>query len=552
MRRVLVAATVFAATLVQPVATSSQESPDPWASSVPFTNEVASSPFRAGGYPVAPGSNAPLPGTCRLGDYNANASESWIAVEPGTENLVGTAKVFFEKFSTFYDFHLGSYTVDDGTPVANNIVHGYECVSTGTQEMPPSWMNNTDPNVDFDTQGRAYQATLPFNPWWENFIHPDAAVGVSYSDDLGRTWVTANGGNYLARVPNASSKTFGQVEDKQWIAVNHFPGTAFQDHVYAMWSVFNGSTSQIWYSVSRDRGETFSKPRRLTAPSAVGASNTYVYPSVDAAGDVYVAFASFPNPSVGSEATIYVTRSTDDAATWGPFVPVAAAQLIPACCLPNTTFRDGILEHFAASPSHPGHVYVTWEHWDGAQMDVMFSQSTDGGMTWSEPITLNDNVDGATPTDQFQPSVAAGPDGAVAVAFYDRRAPCPADPAIVPEHVGRENFCIDVSLQAFRDDGSGAVPVGDNARITEFAWDPEQPDQTIDGIDQMACAAHQDPCTANAFIGDYFGLAISEENVYALFVSTHYPSTVVGDGGVPVFYQQQVLATVARPDLGLP
>jgi hypothetical protein len=94
--------------------------------------------------------------------------------------------------------------------------------------------------------------------------------------------------------------------------------------------------------------------------------------------------------------------------------------------------------------------------------------------------------------------------------------------------------------------------VGDNARITEFAWDPEQPDQTIDGIDQMACAAHQDPCTANAFIGDYFGLAISEENVYALFVSTHYPSTVVGDGGVPVFYQQQVLATVARPDLGLP
>jgi hypothetical protein len=555
MRRVLVVATVFAAVfaaaLVQPVSTTSSASPGPWDSSVAAANEVASSPFRAGGYPVASGADAPLPGTCRLGDYNANASESWLAVEPGTENLVGTSKVFFEKFSTFYDFHLGSFTIEGGTPVANNIVQGYECVSTGTQNMPPSWMNNTDPNADFDTQGRVYQATLPFNPFWEN-IHPDGAVGVSYSDDLGRTWATGNGGNYLARIPNASAKTLGQVEDKQWIAVNHVPGSAFQDHVYAMWTVFNGSTSEIWYSVSRDRGQTFSEARRLTPPSEVGASNTYVYPSVDAAGHVYVAFTSFPKPGVGTEATIYVTRSTDDAATWGPFVPVASAELIPGCCLPNTTFRDGILEHFAASPTHPGHAYVTWEDWDGTQMDVMFSQSIDGGMTWSEPITVNDNVDDATPTDQFQPSVAAGPNGAVAVVFYDRRAACPDDPAIVPEHVGRENFCIDVSLQAFHDDGGGAVPEGGNVRITEFSWDPEQPDQTIDGIDQMACAAHQDPCTANAFIGDYFGLAISEENVYALFVSTHYPSTVVGDGGGPVFYQQQVLATVARSDLGLP
>lgn len=550
MRRAILALTVFATTLLQPVSAASVASSDPWASSVPVANEVASSPFSAGGYPVPPGRDAPLPGTCRVGDYNANASESWIAVQPGTENLVGTSKVFFEKFSTFYDFHLGSYTVVDGSPVATNIVQGYECISTGTQDMPPSWMNNTDPNADFDTRGRVYQATLPFNPWWENFIHPDAAIGVSYSDDLGRTWVAGNGGDYLARIPNASSKTFGQLEDKQWIAVNHIPGTPYQDHVYVMWTVFNGFTSQIWYSVSRDHGLTFSKPRRLTPPSQVGASNTYVYPSVDAAGDVYVAFASFPGPAAAGEATIYVTRSTDDAATWGPFVPVATAQLIPGCCLPNTTFRDGIVENFVASPSHEGHLYVTWEHWDGTQMDVMFSQSTDRGATWSDPVTVNDNVDGATPTDQFQPSVAAGPDGAVAVAFYDRRAPCPDAAAIISEHVGRNNFCIDVTLQPFHDDGGGAVPLGDNVRMTDFTWDPEQPDQTIDGIDQMACAAHEDPCTSNAFIGDYFGLAISEENIYALFVSTHYPSTVVGDDGGPVQYQQQVLATVHRSDLG--
>ena len=222
-------------------------------------------PVPGGWLPGATGPDGAGSGDLSAGDYNANRSESWIAVKPGTEDLVGTSKVFFEKFSTFYDFHLGSYTIPGGTPAGNNIVQGYECVSTGTQAMPPSWMDNTDPNVDFDTKGRAYQVTLPFNPWWTNHLHPDGAIGVSYSDDLGRTWVTGNGGNYLDRVPNQSSKTFGGVEDKQWVAVNHIPGNRFQDHVYAAWAVFNGSATKVRLAISRDRGQSFTKPVTLSA-----------------------------------------------------------------------------------------------------------------------------------------------------------------------------------------------------------------------------------------------------------------------------------------------
>jgi hypothetical protein len=543
MKRVAVALVVLAAVLFPTTVSAAS-----WSSSVPFTNQVASSPFEAGGYPVPPGQTVPDPGTCRLGDYNANRSESWIAVKPGTEDLVGTSKVFFEKFSTFYDFHLGSYTIVGGAPVGNNIVHGYECVSTGTQAMPPSWMNDTDPNVDFDTKGRAYQVTLPFNPWWTNHLHPDAAIGIAYSDDLGRTWAQGNGGAYLDHVPNQSSKTLGGVEDKQWVAVNHIPGNRYQDHVYAAWAVFNGSATKVRIAISRDRGQTFSKAVTLSAPAQVGPAVTYVYPSVDAAGDVHVAVVSFP-PN-GESSVIYVTRSSDDGGTWSPFVPVTTVGALPGCCLPNTTFRDGITEHFAASPTHPGHLYLTYEDWDGRQFDVKFTQSADGGATWSEPIKVNDNVEGSAPTDQFQPSVAAGPGGAVAVAFYDRRAACPGDPSVLAEHVGRTNFCIDTSLQAFKDSGAGAIRVGGNVRISKSTWDPEQPGQTIGGIDQMACAAHTDPCTSNAFIGDYFGLAISGSNIYALMVSTHYPSTVTGDGGQTVYYQQQVLATVPRTAFG--
>ena len=149
----------------------------PWAFA--GTNVVASSPTQGGGYPVPAGRTKPDPGTCRLGAYNANRSESWIAVKPGTEDLVGTSKFFFETFSTFYMFHLGSYRVLDGAPVGNNQVQGYDCVSTGTQEMPPSWTDNTDPNVDFDTKGRAYQVTLPFNAFWEGGLHPNAEVDIS-------------------------------------------------------------------------------------------------------------------------------------------------------------------------------------------------------------------------------------------------------------------------------------------------------------------------------------------------------------------------------------
>jgi len=140
--------------------------------------------------------------------------------------------------------------------------------------------------------------------------------------------------------------------------------------------------------------------------------------------------------------------------------------------------------------------------------------------------------------------------GAVAVAFYDRRAACPSGQSIRPQDVGRTNFCIDTSLQAYKDNGSTIVPVLGNVKISEFAWDPEQPDQTIDGIDQMACAGASDPCTTNAFIGDYFGLGMSAGNVYALMVSTHYRSGVYGDGNRQIYYQQQVLAKVPRLGFG--
>jgi len=513
-----------------------------WTSSVTFTNQVASSPTTGGGYPVPPGATAPTPGTCRTGSFDSNHSESWLAVKPGTEDLVGTSKFFFENFSTYYNFYLGAYQMPGGVPSGDNQVQGYDCVSTGTQAMPPSWMDVTDPNVAFDTQGRAYQTVLPFNPFWVKGLHPDGEIDMSYSDDMGRHWVKGNGGQPLENANNASATQLGHVEDKQWVAVNSIPGNRFQDHVYAGWTVYNGSTAKIRISISRDRGQTFSTTT-LSAPSQTGKFNEYVYPAIDAAGNVYAAYN-------GSGGTLWVTSSKDDGVSWSPFVLAANANLLPSLTLPNTTFRDGILESFAASPTYAGHLYLTYENWNGTSVDVEFTQSTDGGVTWSMPVTVNDNIDAAgVPTDQFQPSVAAGTNGAVAIAFYDRRTACPSDAAILPADQGRTNFCINVSLQAYRDAGLGAYPVGGNVRISKYAWDPQQPGQNVGGLPQLPCADAN--CNSSSFIGDYFGLAISAGSVYTLSVSTHYPSDVTADGGGPVYYQQQVLATVARRAVGI-
>jgi hypothetical protein len=544
MRRIAVVALAMGLVAVNVEAAGAQL----WSPGPAATNTVVSKPSTGGGYPVPPGQTAPDPGTCRVGEYNSNFSESWVTVMPGTEQLVGTSKFFFERFSTFYDFHNGSFWISNGVPQTANQVQGYDCISTGTQEMPPSWTNNTDPNAEFDTKGRVYQVTLPFNAFWAN-LHPNSNIAISFSDDMGQHWVKGNGGEPLEHAANWSSLALGFVEDKQFVAVNRIPGNRFQDHVYAAWAIYNGQTTKIRVAVSRDRGLSFAPAKTISVPSETGPVTEFVYPAVDAAGNVYVSVAS-DKPTGNDRKTIYVSRSSDDGVTWSEFMPVAPARQTPECCLPNTTFRDGILEHFAASPDYPGHLYMVWEDWDGSQYDVKFSQSVDFGETWSAPIRVNDNAN-PTATDQFQPQVAAASGGAVAVNFYDRRAECPSDASILPENRGRPNFCIDVSLQAFKDSGAGAVPVGNNVRVSEFTWDPEQPGQTIGGIDQMACAAHQDPCTTRAFIGDYFGLAISGQNVYTLAVSTHYPSGITGDGGVPIHYQQQVLETVSRAALGL-
>ena len=56
----------------------------------------------------------------------------------------------------------------------------------------------------------------------------------------------------------------------------------------------------------------------------------------------------------------------------------------------------------------------------GQHGDIAFARSTDAGITWSAPVRVNDDAV-ANAVDQFSPALGVGPDGRIGVTWYDRR-----------------------------------------------------------------------------------------------------------------------------------
>jgi hypothetical protein len=139
----------------------------------------------------------------------------------------------------------------------------------------------------------------------------------------------------------------------------------------------------------------------------------------------------------------------------------------------------------------------------------------------------------------------------VAVGFYDMRARCPRhDPAILLADRGRAGTCIGLTLQPYRDGAQGLRATRGNLLVSRHLWDPFQPGGTRRGLGQHACEDATAQCE-NIFLGDFFSMQVSARRVYLLSASTHPRSRVRGDDGRRLHYQQQLLTTVARRDLGL-
>jgi hypothetical protein len=516
-----------------------------WSQAVPFRERVVSSPVVGGGYPGA----GPAPGGCVRGRYDSNFSEGALALRPGTDQLVGASKAFFGPWSTYKSSHTVSFSFRRHR-AQTHFIGGFDCVTTGTQAMPPSWTNVTDPNLAWDTRGRIHQLVLAYNAYWGTVKQPNGDVYSVYSDDGGRTWRRGNGGRPVEAGPELSVDSATYL-DKPWITANQNRSDPRVGHLYGAWVLFTADGAEIHTAVSRNHGRSWTSAAVVPTPQQLGPSNPWPMIAVGADGVVHLSYVSYGKRSAdGSSipATLWSARSTDDGRTWTGFDRVATTTAVGSGTLPGTALHRSIVQYLAVSPDRPGHLYVVWNRLRHGQVDVMITASRDNGRTWSHARRVNDDRGSQH---QFSATVAAGPHGAVAVGFYDMRAACPQhDPAILPAERGDTGTCIGLTLQPFRDGAHGLRATRHNVLVSRHLWDPYQPGQTRRGLPQQACEDAAARCD-DIFLGDYFSMQVSGRRVYVLSASTHPSSRVRSDDGQRLHYQQQVLTTVDRRRLGL-
>ncbi len=82
---------------------------------------------------------------------------------------------------------------------------------------------------------------------------------------------------------------------------------------------------------------------------------------------------------------IFVRRSLDGGRTWEDH----AAAVISHESTPQIPFEDKPYIVTATSGPHAGDIYVGWTQFTLSTTELLFSRSTDGGVSWSKPIKLS-------------------------------------------------------------------------------------------------------------------------------------------------------------------
>ena len=250
----------------------------------------------------------------------------------------------------------------------------------------------SDPVLDVDADGNFYYYSLTGNFLCDLYISTDA--GVSW---IGPT--PAWGG------------------DKAWMAVDRTGGIG-QGNIYCAWSVFAGCCGFDTFIRSTDGGMTFPTPSLIPLTPIFGSL------VVGPGGELYVSGVAPFNFGI-----FLVAKSTtaQDPAAPPSFeftTPVGLGGSMVLGAGPNP---QGLLGQAWVAVDHSsgptqGHVYLlgSVDPPGPDPLDVMFARSTDGGLTWSASIRVNDD-----PTDngawQWFGTMSVAPTGRIDVVFNDTR-----------------------------------------------------------------------------------------------------------------------------------
>jgi hypothetical protein len=204
-------------------------------------------------------------------------------------------------------------------------------------------------------------------------------------------------------------------------------------YVYAVWDRTIGTNrGPVEFTRSTDDGVTWEPARAIYDPgvnhSTIG--NEIVVLPNGTLVDLLVELGLDANGNV-QDALLGVLRSTDHGATWSSRLQIAQLLTVgTADARSNSFVRDGsIVPQMAVAPN--GTLYVVWQDSRfsaGARDGIALSRSSDGGLTWTQPVQVN----GAGSVSAFTPNIAVRPDGTIGVTYLDFRTAASAPATTLP------------------------------------------------------------------------------------------------------------------------
>jgi hypothetical protein len=364
--------------------------------------------------------------------------------------------------------------------------------------------NGGDPAIAYSLRDKAfYLAQLCFFR-----TESQSEVQIYKSLDNGMTWTP--GRRAAIAATNYDSST-GEIDDsifndKEYMTVDNNPLSAFYGRVYVTYTKFHIDESGSSDTCPIKLSYTDTIPSQ--DPSLAIWTHTDVVPDDPGSGGLGESANQFSVPVVESNGTLdiaYVLEECNTSLDHGlrfqqssdggnTFLSSAVAVDKPGLwadnpdlsdLIPNTVFRTPNTVSMAWS-SVTGTLAFIYTNYINGQGDgnIDVSLSTDDGTTWSDPIHVS--VDGRgnpARNNQFFPWLAVDQSGRFHAIWFDRRF----DP---------NNHDIDTGQAMSIDDGLSWR----NRRISTESWDPDL------GFFK-----------SGAFIGDYNGLAASDQVIYPVW-----------------------------------
>ena len=291
-----------------------------------------------------------------------------------------------------------------------------------------------DPVLVFDSNGRAHLTYLTVMLSFPAF-ETEMALRYAYSDDGGATWTESDELIDTGKIDALNPENSERLVDKEWLAIDRNQDSPYFDDIYMQYVSFEPDTLENINAKilmkKKKAGEDQFSDEIIQINTQEYILLQYSSIAVDSKGHIH---AFFMGVTPDETTSFYHSVSKDGGATFSPENKISDFHL-PGMALdaPNNTIpgvdstRIYPCPHMRVDRSGgdtDGFLYAVWTA-DGITeaategVDIYYTKSTDGGMTWTTPRILNDNLD--TESHQFFPSLQVNDRGVVIATWYDRR-----------------------------------------------------------------------------------------------------------------------------------